>query len=140
VPDIPFLRDVASDPGQGDGSSHNGSAHIVFGGYERLGSRHLVSFSVQSHTPQDCRVRFAVVVTFHDATLATGRALPLTRAGLPPAGTRQLPGAPHYKLKIIMALIHLPRQRQPGAGCNSDLNHAYCCSCNCCRNLNEGSD
>lgn len=31
-----------------------------------------------------------MVVTFHAATLATGRALPLTQAGLPPAGTRQL--------------------------------------------------
>src|SRR3954447_13506945 len=44
----------------------------------------------RSHTPQDCCVRFAVVVAFHAATLATGRALPLTRTGLSPAGTRQL--------------------------------------------------
>ena len=44
----------------------------------------------QSHTPQDCCVRFAVVVAFHAATLATGRALPLTRTGLSPVGTRQL--------------------------------------------------
>jgi len=44
----------------------------------------------QSHTPQDCCVRFAVVVAFHAATLATGRALPSTRTGLPPVGSRQL--------------------------------------------------
>jgi hypothetical protein len=31
-----------------------------------------------------------VVVAFHDATLTTGLALPLTRAGLAPAGSRQL--------------------------------------------------
>jgi hypothetical protein len=31
-----------------------------------------------------------VVVAFHVATLATGRALPLTRTGLSPVGTRQL--------------------------------------------------
>ena len=31
-----------------------------------------------------------MVVAFHAATLATGRALPLTRTGLSPAGTRQL--------------------------------------------------
>ena len=31
-----------------------------------------------------------MVVTFHTATLATGRALPLTRTGLSPVGTRQL--------------------------------------------------
>src|SRR5208282_4203743 len=30
------------------------------------------------------------VVAFHAATLATGRALPLTRTGLSPVGTRQL--------------------------------------------------
>src|SRR4051812_12365582 len=47
-------------------------------------------FVAQSHTPQDCCVRFAVVVAFHAATLATGRALPLTRTGLSPVGTRQL--------------------------------------------------
>ena len=39
-----------------------------------------------------------MVVTFHDATLATERALPLTRAGLPPAGSCQLPGAPYLNL------------------------------------------
>ena len=33
-----------------------------------------------------------MVVAFHDATLATRRALPLTWAGLLPAGSRQLPG------------------------------------------------
>ncbi len=34
--------------------------------------------------------------TERHATLATRRALPLTWAGLPPAGTRQLPGAPSH--------------------------------------------
>jgi hypothetical protein len=34
-----------------------------------------------------------MVVTFHDATLATKQALPFTRTGLPPAGSRQLPDA-----------------------------------------------
>lgn len=54
-----------------------------------------------SHTPHDCCVRFAVVVTSHVATLTTGRALPPTRAGLAPAGTRQL-GLAH--LSLIVAL------------------------------------
>ena len=31
-----------------------------------------------------------MVVTFHDATLTTGLALPFSRAGLTPAGSRQL--------------------------------------------------
>ncbi|MBG0807930.1 hypothetical protein IY145_00590 [Methylosinus sp. H3A] len=35
-------------------------------------------------------VRFAAVVAFRAATLATSRALPLSWAGLAPAGTRQL--------------------------------------------------
>src|SRR5262249_281201 len=47
-------------------------------------------FVAQSHTPDDHCVRFAVVVTFPDATLVTKRALPLTWAGLSPAGSRQL--------------------------------------------------
>ena len=41
-----------------------------------------------------------MVVAFHAATLATGRALPLTRTGLSPVGTRQLSwrtkGGPKY--------------------------------------------
>src|SRR5882757_3109260 len=41
-------------------------------------------------TPNDHCVRFAVVVTFPDATLVTRRALPLTWAGLSPAGSHQL--------------------------------------------------
>src|SRR3984893_5460802 len=51
-------------------------------------------------TPQDCCVRFAVVVAFHSATLTTRRALHLTWAGLSPAGSRQLPGAlvPHFEI------------------------------------------
>ena len=49
----------------------------------------------QSHTPNDHCVRFAVVVTFPDATLVTRRALPLIWAGLSPAGSRQLHLA-HY--------------------------------------------
>ena len=43
-----------------------------------------------------------MVVTFHPATLATRRALPLTCAGLPPAGSRQLAlthGSRRYKRK-----------------------------------------
>src|SRR5215469_5560267 len=40
--------------------------------------------------PHDHCVRFAVVVTSHDATLVTRRALPLTWTGLSPVGPRQL--------------------------------------------------
>ena len=67
----------------------------------------------QSHTPHDHCVRFAVVVTFHDATLVTGRALPLTRTGLSPAGTRQLRLAHHDG--PIMPLVGLPLYSTPMA-------------------------
>jgi hypothetical protein len=43
-----------------------------------LGPCDFTNIVAQSHTPHDCCVRFAVVVAFHAATLATGRALPLT--------------------------------------------------------------
>ena len=52
-------------------------------------------FVARPHTPNDCCVRFAVVVTSHDATLVTRRALPLTWTGLSPAGPRQLRLAHH---------------------------------------------
>jgi hypothetical protein len=54
----------------------------------------------QSHTPNDHCVRFAVVVAFHDATLVTGQALPLSRTGLSPAGPRQLRLAHRYAFTV----------------------------------------
>src|SRR3954452_20546060 len=57
---------------------------------------------------QDCCVRFAVVVAFHAATLATGRALPLTRTGLSPVGTRQLSWrtkARHFEASLIVQAV-----------------------------------
>src|SRR5437870_12188762 len=44
----------------------------------------------QSHTPCNRCVRFATAVASGHATLATKRALPLTWAGLSPAGSHQL--------------------------------------------------
>jgi len=60
----------------------------------------------QSHTPHDHCVRFVVVVTFHNATLVTRQALPLSRAGLSPAGPRQLRLAHRYSF-IAVDLHHL---------------------------------
>src|SRR6202521_1694384 len=62
-------------------------------------------FVAQSHTPNDHCVRFAVVVTFPDATLVSRRALPLTRAGLSPAGSRQLRPAHRYPLSPRIMLL-----------------------------------
>ncbi len=52
-----------------------------------------IAISWLNPTPHTIHVRFAAVVTFHDATLTTGRASPLTRTGFAPAGSRQPPGA-----------------------------------------------
>ena len=68
----------------------SGTAHVAFGSSDSLGPCDFKDFVAQSHTPNDHCVRFAVVVTFPDATLVTKRALPLTWAGLSPAGSRQL--------------------------------------------------
>src|SRR5271166_5726604 len=74
-------------------------------------------FEAQSHTPLNHCVRFAMVVTFHSATLVTGRALPLTRAGLSPAGSRQLRLAhhdsPHFQLAHYFWLAGCDSPRLP---------------------------
>ena len=49
-----------------------------------------------------------MVVTFHAATLATGRALPLTRTGLSPVGTRQLSWRTkgrHFEASLIVQAV-----------------------------------
>ena len=74
----------------------SGTAHVAFGSSDSLGPCDFKDFVAQSHTPDDHCVRFAVVVTFPDATLVTKRALPLTWAGLAPAGSRQLRLAHRY--------------------------------------------
>ena len=60
--------------------------------------------SIQSSSSR-C-VRFATIVTDDPATLATGRALPPTRTGLPPAGSRQL------RLAHANRLLISPDQRR----------------------------
>ena len=49
-----------------------------------------------------------MVVAFHAATLATGRALPLTRTGLSPVGTRQLSWRTkgrHFEASLIVQAV-----------------------------------
>src|SRR5258705_11393576 len=57
---------------------------------KNLGPSRVGPFVAQSHTPCNRCVRFATTVASGHATLATKRMLPLTWAGLPPAGSRQL--------------------------------------------------
>src|SRR5258708_30361042 len=71
----------------------------LFRNSDSLGPFDFKDFVAQSHTPNDHCVRFAVVVTFPDATLVTRRALPLTWARLSPAGSRQLRLAHRYPLR-----------------------------------------
>jgi hypothetical protein len=97
----PSIRDVALRPRQGDGSSHNGTAHVAFDCSESLGPCEFKDFVAQSHTPHDHCVRFVMVVAFHKATLVTGRALPLSRTGLSPAGPRPLRLAHRYSFIVV---------------------------------------
>ena len=92
---VPFVRDVALDPGRATVPRITVPHMLPSTSMTVSAPANFYHFVAQSHTPHDCCVRFAVVVTFHAATLATGRALPLTRAGLSPAGTRQLLLAHH---------------------------------------------
>src|SRR6266566_497393 len=72
-----------------------------------LGPCDVCSFVAQSHTPCNRCVRFATTVASGRATLATKRALLLTWAGLPPAGSHQLTAG---------ALTRSPRRRAQTAG------------------------
>src|SRR6202035_5720396 len=54
-----------------------------------------------------------MVVAFHDATLATRQALPLTWAGLSPAGSRQLPGALVPRASRLLPLPKEPCSSRP---------------------------
>jgi hypothetical protein len=90
-PRVPFRRHVVFDPGWNDSTSLDGAADVAFTAYDRLGLREFMDFEAQSHTPSDRCVRFAVAVTDACATLRYRAArYGLTRAGLPPAGARQL--------------------------------------------------
>jgi hypothetical protein len=73
--------------------SRSGTAPLAFSSVNGLGLHDIVLFTAQSPTPRNRRVRFAAVVAYRPATLTAERPLRLTRTGLPPAATRQLPGA-----------------------------------------------
>jgi hypothetical protein len=62
-----------SSTSAGDGTSHNGAAHVAFDAYERLGLRDFMDFEAHSPTPPDRCIRFAVAITDDYATLAIGR-------------------------------------------------------------------
>ena len=53
------------------------TTHVASGALDRLGPCVAAHFVAQYRLPHDCCVRFAVVVTFHAATLATGGRYPI---------------------------------------------------------------
>src|ERR1700689_4213111 len=60
----------------------------------------IVLSRLNSSPLNDCCVRFATVVTFRPATLATNRTLLPHWTGLPPAGSRQLSVAHGHELHV----------------------------------------
>ena len=85
----PFVRDRVSDLGRAP-APRIAASDVLPSTLHPSRPLRLLPFAAQSPTPHNCCGRFAAVVTFRDATLATRRALPLTCTGLPPAGSRQL--------------------------------------------------
>src|SRR5260370_13812227 len=91
----PSVRDMASDPGRATVPRIT-APHMLPSAVATASAPAISRISWLNPTPQTITVYgFAVVVTFHDATLVTRRALPLSRAGLSPPGPAPAsPGAP----------------------------------------------
>src|SRR5208337_735568 len=88
-----FLRDAVFDPGRAS-APRIAVPHMLPSTLLTVSASASFGISeLNSAPPQNRCVRFAAAVTDDHATLASGRPLRLTRAGLPPAGPRQLPGA-----------------------------------------------
>ncbi len=118
---VPFIRDVAQDPGRAT-EPRLSAPHMLPSTDENVSAPAILIIIVaHSHTPNNRCVRFIAVVTSHDATLTTRRALPLTRAGLTPAGTRQL-GLAHltqivalqaWLADVLDRIADIPQRRLP---------------------------
>jgi hypothetical protein len=86
----PFARDGVFDH-DGVSAPCIAAPHILPSALgDVLGLRDFRTFAAQYSTPRNRCVRFVAAVTGGHATLTTGRALPLTRTGLSPAGSDQL--------------------------------------------------
>ena len=86
----PSIRDVASDPGRATVPRIT-APHMLPSAVATASAPAISRISWLNPTPQTITVYASpMVVTFHDATLVTGQALPLSRTGLSPAGPRQL--------------------------------------------------
>ena len=106
----PSIRDVALDPGRATVPRITAPHMLPSAVAKASAPANSKDFVAQSHTPYDYCVRFVVVVAFHNATLVTGRALPLSRTGLSPAGPRQLRLAHRYAFTVTDS------HRLPSAG------------------------
>jgi hypothetical protein len=96
----PSIRDVASDPGRATVPRIT-APHMLPSAVATASAPAISRISWLNPTPQTITVYASpMVVTFHDATLVTGQALPLSRTGLSPAGPRQLRLAHRYSFII----------------------------------------
>ena len=101
----PFVRDRVSDLGRAP-APRIAASDVLPSTLRTVSASAAFPFAAQSPTPHNCCVRFAAVVTFRNATLATRRALPLTCTGLPPAGSRQLRLA--HPIQIVALQLSIP--------------------------------
>ena len=111
----PSIRDVASDPGRATVPRIT-APHMLPSAVATASAPAISRISWLNPTPQTITVYASpMVVTFHDATLVTGQALPLFRTGLSPAGPRQLRLAHRYSFIVSdfhrLLLASLPAHR-----------------------------
>ncbi len=96
---VPFARDVVFDPGRATAPRIAALHMLPSTDYDGLRPCDIEHFVAQSHTPRNRCVRFvAGVAAGSRNTRYQAARYGLTRAGLPPAGSRQLPGAPFLTL------------------------------------------
>ena len=96
----PSIRDVASDPGRATVPRIT-APHMLPSAVATASAPAISRISWLNPTPQTITVYASpMVVTFHDATLVTGQALPPSRTGLSPAGPRQLRLAHRYAFTV----------------------------------------
>jgi hypothetical protein len=108
----PFVRELVSDPGRA--AAPRITAPLMLpSALWTTSAPALSSFRGSIQTPHDCCVRFAVVVTFHDATLATGGRYPLPGRTSTGWTAPALPGAPTVEPAVLLIVGEGPGTSTP---------------------------
>src|ERR1700683_4046827 len=94
----PYVRDEVFDHGRATAPRMTALLMLPSAMSTASASAIIVLSRLNSSPRNDCCVRFATVVTFRPATLATNRTLLPHWTGLPPAGSRQLSVAHGHEL------------------------------------------